>query len=108
MTFVSPASKISVAAARWVAETDTTHKVVMVAAVMAKLPKRTEHCTYRQIKVDDELVDLVAAAARLSGQTMQEWASDLLNTASAAALNRPPVARRPPPNPPHGKGRAKG
>lgn len=55
-----------------------------------------EYCTYATVKVDDEVLPVARAAANLAGQRIQEWLSDLINAASAKALSRRPINRRPP------------
>jgi hypothetical protein len=63
-------------------------------------------CTYASVKLDDEVLPFVRAAAALSGDvTTQEWLSDVALTAAAKLLNRKPIKRRPAPPKPHGKGR---
>lgn len=64
------------------------------------------YCTYASTKLDDQLVDLAQAAALLTGRrTIQEYISDAVNEAVARDLKRKPIARRPPPPKPKGKGR---
>jgi hypothetical protein len=54
-----------------------------------------ETCTYVSMKVDDQILPLAKAAGALQGQTVQEYASDVLNDAASKALGRKPLKRRP-------------
>lgn len=63
-----------------------------VATIMSE---ETKYVSYATIKIDDEVLPAVKAAAALSGQTVQEWLSDLANETAAKFLNRKPVKRRP-------------
>jgi hypothetical protein len=87
--------------------------MTLTAPVMSE--KSADHCTYTQVKVDDELTPRIrAAVAKLSlaaeeaGKprvTVQEYVSDILNADTARVLGTKPLKRRPVPPPPHGKGR---
>lgn len=79
--------------------------------------KSADHCTYTQVKVDDQLTPRVRAAvgklslaAEEAGKprvSVQEYISDLINADTARILGLKPIKRRPPQPPPHGKGRPK-
>jgi hypothetical protein len=74
---------------------------------MAKSKPAPEYCTYAPARLDDEVLPLVEAAAALSKprKTIGEWLSDVANEAASRQLERKPIARRPAPPKPHGKGR---
>jgi uncharacterized protein (DUF1778 family) len=62
-------------------------------------------CTYVNTRIDDEVLPLARAAAALSGDvTVQEFISDAVNQVASRILARKPIARRPAPPKPHGKG----
>lgn len=67
---------------------------MFTAAVAMSKSKEEKFCTYTSIKIDDEVARLIRGAAGLAGQSVQDWASDILNDAAAKALNMNPVKRR--------------
>jgi len=69
---------------------------------------KTEFCSYTGTKIDDQVLPWARAAAAWSGDvTVQEFISDAVLKAAAAALGKKPFKRRPAPPKPHGKGRPK-
>jgi uncharacterized protein (DUF1778 family) len=61
-------------------------------------PESTEEfCTYVSVKIDDQVLPLVKAAAALAGESVQDWLSDLANAAASKAVSRKPLRRRPKP-----------
>jgi uncharacterized protein (DUF1778 family) len=68
----------------------------LVATPMADTADPGPPCTYVSMKVDDQVLPLVKAAAALAGQSVQDYASDILNQAASQALGRKPVKRRTP------------
>ena len=83
----------------------------MFTALVPRMSKKPEpaFCTYASVKLDDEVLPLVRAAAALSGDvTVQEFLSDVANEAASRVLKREPLKRRPVPPKPKGKGRPKG
>lgn len=70
----------------------------MTVATMKKQPKRSNSsCTYVSVKLDDQVLPLVKAAAALAHQTVQDWLSDLANAAASEQVGRNPITRREPP-----------
>ncbi len=65
-----------------------------VAAAMTE--KKPEYSKYGSVKADVEVLRVVKAAASLDNKTVQEWVSDALNDASAKAVGRKPIKRKPP------------
>ena len=70
-------------------------------------PKKTGLCTYRNIRIDDEVLPLAIAAAALARITVQDFISDVVNIAASRELDRKPITRRPSPPKPRGPGRPK-
>lgn len=81
----------------------------MAPVATKHMPKKsTDVCTYASIRIDDEVLPIVRAAAALSGDiTIQEFLSDIANEAASRVVKREPIKRRPAPPKPHGKGRPK-
>jgi hypothetical protein len=79
---------------------------------MPKNQKPAPHCTYRALKLDEDVLALLrlavgTLAADGTVTTMQELASDILNENLPQYTNRPAIVRKPPPPKPHGKGAPK-
>lgn len=90
-------------------DTSGVQPVVTAAAPMPKKPTDPGFCTYASVKVDDEVLPLIRAAAALSGdRSTQEFISDVCNEAASRILRREAIKRRPPPPRPRGKGRKPG
>lgn len=62
-----------------------------------------EFCSYRSLKVDDEVLRLLKLYTVTEGGLMQDIASDILNEVISKRLGRKPINRKPPP-PRAGKG----
>lgn len=59
-----------------------------------------EYCSYTSTKIDVEVYRVARAAAALSGQTAQDYISDVVNEAASRLVNRKPIKRKqPPPHP---------
>ena len=69
----------------------------LVATMATQGGQSEDVCSYVSMKVDDAILPLAKAAAALEGQSVQDFASDVLNSAAAKILGRKPVKRRPPP-----------
>lgn len=73
-------------------------KTLLPVATMAKKKDADPvYCTYRSVKVDDQLVKLLQIAAIEDGTSAAEVASDYINRGLAERSGRNPIKRRPAP-----------
>lgn len=67
-----------------------------MSGVANAVEKTPQYCKYATVKVDEELLFLLKAAAALDKKSTQEWLSDLVNEAAAKRTGEKPVKRKPP------------
>lgn len=67
----------------------------LVASAVMSEEKQENFCTYTSVKIDDEVLRRVKAAAGLDGKSVQDWLSDVANVAASKSLGKKALTRRP-------------
>lgn len=63
--------------------------------MVAAMTDDTTFCTYVSVKIDQDVLRLAKAASSLDGKTVQDWLSDLANSAASERLKAKPIKRKP-------------
>lgn len=71
--------------------------MTQVANLMADETEEADFCTYTTVKIDDQVIPFIKAAAALAGLSVQEYVSNHMNEIAAKALRNKPIKRRPAP-----------
>lgn len=71
--------------------------ITMTKPASENAPSGQPHCTYTSLKVDDELMPEIKAAAAFDRLSVQELVSNILNDYTAKRFKHAKINRRPPP-----------
>ena len=62
--------------------------------MVAIMRESTEFCSFVSVKIDSDILPLAKAAASLERLSVQDWLSDIANSAAAKRLGQNPVKRK--------------